>query len=125
MTGFSVPLKFLDGTTLLLQNAEGDAPVAPDTINRVRGKGMRGGDLYVVWKIDMPEGPFDEESKAALRELLGGGGDDDDAAAADDGDDESEVVKVDLEPAGNAGDRRRQKQQQQQGGENETNCRQM
>lgn len=123
-------MKFLDGTTLLLQNQSDDPPIGPDTINMVRGKGMlnsagnSGGDLYVVWKLEMPDAPFDEDTKAKLRELLG-------APKLDDNTDRfKDAEEVKLEPT-TAGDRRRRQRQSQDshssnsGDDSGTNCRQM
>ncbi len=45
----------------------------PDTISKVSGKGMKSsGDLYVVWKVAMPDQPLKDDDKAQLRQILGG-----------------------------------------------------
>jgi len=75
LTGYNIPLKNVDGTTMLLQAEEGEVVDAGE-LKVVAGKGMpkdskggRRGDLYVMFDVTMPKSVTKEQAEQ-LKQVL-------------------------------------------------------
>jgi len=77
LTGFSIPVKHLDDRQLLIKTEKGDI-IKPGDARMIPGEGMpqhkrpfEKGNLYVVFKIQFPEGPFNQKQADQLAAVLG------------------------------------------------------
>jgi len=66
LTGFERSIVHLDGRTLEIH---GTSIINPDTVKEIKGEGMTGGSLFIVFTIEFPD-DLDEECKIKLRGLL-------------------------------------------------------
>ena len=67
--GAKVDVPTLDGSRLALVTVTVPPGTSSGRKLRLRGKGVAGGDQYLVFKVEVPAGPVDERSRELITEF--------------------------------------------------------